>query len=63
VETNIVNVDLGALDEATVSGRLWDRGVRVLPMGPNRLRAVTHLGVDREGIERAIEAFRSAVAG
>lgn len=62
VETNIVNVDLGDRDEVAVSGRLWDRGVRVLPMGAHRLRAVTHLGVDAAGIDRAVEAFRSAVA-
>jgi threonine aldolase len=62
VETNIVIVDLGERDAVTVAGALWERGVRVLPVGPHRLRAVTHLDVDREGIERAIEAFRAVVA-
>ncbi len=28
--------------------------------GPRRIRAVTHLDVDDEGIERAIAAFRAA---
>jgi hypothetical protein len=31
-------------------------------MGPRKLRAVTHLDVDRAGIERAIDAFRVALA-
>ena len=62
VETNIVIVALGDRDEMAVSGALWDAGVRILPTGPKRLRAVTHLDVDRDGIERAIVAFRDAIA-
>jgi threonine aldolase len=63
VETNIVVVDLGERDALAVAGRLWQAGVRMLPIGPRALRAVTHLDVDREGIERAIAAFRAAVSG
>ncbi|MCI0345406.1 MAG: aminotransferase class I/II-fold pyridoxal phosphate-dependent enzyme, partial [Chloroflexi bacterium] len=62
VETNIVILELGDRDAVSVAGRLWDQGVRLLPMGPHILRAVTHLDVDRAGIERAIDAFRAAVA-
>lgn len=62
VETNIVNVDLRELNEIAVSGRMWELGVGLLPMGAHRLRAVTHLDVDRAGIDRAVEAFRSAVS-
>ena len=32
-------------------------------LGPGTVRAVTHLDVDRAGIERAIEAVRAALAG
>ncbi|MGH2726258.1 MAG: beta-eliminating lyase-related protein, partial [Actinomycetota bacterium] len=60
VETNIVIVDLGERDAVALAGRLWDQGLRLLPMGPHVLRAVTHLDVDRAGIERAIESFRGA---
>ena len=56
VETNIVIFDV---DDAV---RRWqelaEAGVEVTPVGPTRLRAVTHLDVDRPGIERALEAFR-----
>lgn len=62
VETNIVIAELGDLDAAALTGKLWEQGVRILPTGQHRIRAVTHLDVDRDGIERAIEAFRSAVS-
>jgi len=52
---------------------LGDRGVKILPAGGTRLRACTHLDVDREGIQTAVDAIRecfsagltsrSAVAG
>ena len=62
VETNIVVIELGEIDAVALSGRIWDSGVRVYPTGAHRLRAVTHLDVDRDGIERAIVAFRDAIA-
>ena len=36
-----------------VTPRLAMAGVRVLPFGPRRLRAVTHLDVSRTDVERA----------
>jgi len=63
VETNIVYADLGDLDAVAVSGAMWERGVRIYPYGANLLRAVTHLDVDDDGIERAITEFAAAVAG
>ena len=62
VETNIVIAEVGDEDAVAITGKVWEQGVRMYPTGPHRIRAVTHLDVDREGIERAIEAFRSAVA-
>lgn len=62
VETNIVYVDCGDLDVLRVVGEMWRRGVWTLPHGPRDFRAVTHHDVDTDGIERAIEAFRGAVA-
>ena len=32
------------------------------PMAPTRIRCVTHLDVDAEGIERALAAFREVAA-
>jgi threonine aldolase len=61
VETNIVVMDISpsGISPADAQARLRERGVLVLPFGPGRLRAVTHLDVDRNGMERAIQAFRS----
>ncbi len=62
VETNIVVIEVGEMDAVALSGRMWESGVRIYPTAAHRLRAVTHLDVDRDGIERAIIAFRDAVA-
>jgi threonine aldolase len=59
-ETNIVIADVP--DAPALVGALWDRSIEVTPMGPARIRCVTHLDVDRAGVERAVETFRE-VAG
>ena len=54
-QTNIVMVDLlrsGDTPES-VSRRLAEAGVRLAPWGLRRLRAVTHLDVNRSDVERA----------
>jgi threonine aldolase len=59
-ETNIVVFRLAeSLSDANEFSRLLDEsGVRIDPMGEGRLRAVTHLGVTSEAIERALEEIR-----
>jgi threonine aldolase len=59
VETNIVIFEVE--DAFALVGRLWDRGVEVTPLGPTRIRAVTHLDVDRAGVEHALAAAREAL--
>jgi threonine aldolase len=56
VETNIVIFEVE--DALATCGALWDAGVQVGPLDARRLRAVTHLDVDRAGIERALEVFQ-----
>jgi threonine aldolase len=58
-DTNIVMIHLERedLDEETVASELEARGVLVLPAGPGRLRAVTHLDVDDRGVDRCLEAL------
>jgi threonine aldolase len=58
--TNMVFVDVP--DAGAFAGRLADRGVKVLPVSPTRIRAVFHLDVDDEGVEHAVEAFRDAAS-
>jgi threonine aldolase len=59
-QTNIVIADVP--DAPVLVGALWDRGVEVTPMGPTRIRCVTHLDVDGAAIDRALEAFRACAA-
>ncbi len=63
-DTNIIMMDIERedLSPQQVIDFLEERGVLVLAMGPKRLRAVTHLDVDDEGIERACAAFEALVA-
>lgn len=60
VETNIVIFDieprLGTAER--FAERLRERGVWMFATGPQRLRAVTHLDVSREQLERAVAVFR-----
>jgi threonine aldolase len=56
VETNIVFFDVtGALDAPAVVDRFLALGVRMGALGPSTVRAVTHLDVTRDGIERALD--------
>src|SRR3954471_22911370 len=59
VETNIVI--FGVPDAPAFCAALEREGVGMLPVGPDRVRAVTHLGVDDAGIERALEAAGGAL--
>ncbi len=64
VETNFVQVDVGALGLTSTEaiGRLSAEGVRLsITIHPNVLRAVTHLDVDDPGIEHAIAAIPAAL--
>jgi threonine aldolase len=59
VETNLVFFDLtGALDADEAVERLLALGVRMGALGARTIRAVTHLDVSAEGIERALAAAR-----
>ena len=59
VETNIVFFEVD--DAPEVHRRLTERGVETSLFGGGRIRAVTHLDVDRAGIERAVAAVAAAV--
>ncbi len=61
VETNIVV--FAVPDAPAFSAALEAAGVTMLALDARRVRAVTHLDVDDDGIDRAIEAARTALAG
>ena len=59
VETNIVIFSVP--DAPAFCAALEREGVGMLPVGPDRVRAVTHLDVDDDGIERALQVARAAL--
>ncbi len=60
VETNIVIFEVD--DPQSVIAALAERGVEMGQMGPGRIRAVTHLDVDRAAIDQALAALSDALA-
>ncbi len=56
--TNIVMLDVP--DAAAFAAKIKGHGVLMMPMGRNRIRAVFHLDIDDEGLDRAIQACQSA---
>jgi len=63
-ETNIVMLDIEApgISPQDLLDALAVRGILMVPFGPKRLRAVTHLDVDDSGTVRALAALREALA-
>jgi threonine aldolase len=55
VETNIVIFEVD--DPAGVVARALAEGVELTQMGPGRIRAVTHMDVDRADMDRALEVL------
>ena len=55
--TNMVFARVPAEKAAALAAHLKERNILVLPGA--RMRLVTHFGVDRGGVERAVAAFRS----
>ncbi len=60
VQTNIVVVEIDRPDmtAAEFISRMGEFGVRIIGFGEKKVRMVTHYGIDRSDIERAIEAAR-----
>lgn len=63
-ETNIVMLDIEApsVDAGDLLAALASEGVLMVPFGPTRIRAVTHLDVDDEGVARAVQALGDGMA-
>jgi threonine aldolase len=65
VQTNIVMIDLTgpAADAKSAVAAARAEGVLLGVAGPRRIRAVTHLDVDRDDVLRAVAVVRRVVAG
>ncbi len=63
VKTNIIIFSLvkERMTPAELVAALEDRGVRLLAIGGDRLRAVTHYGIEEEDIKAAVQAFREVL--
>src|SRR5205085_2127730 len=59
VDTNIVVVE--ADDAPSIAGKAAADGVLASALGPRVLRLVTHLDLDDDGVDRAIEVLRPLV--
>jgi threonine aldolase len=61
VETNILMIHVPGIDAPKLADALNQAGVRMLPTGPNTLRAVTNLMVPPEAIPTAIAVFNQTL--
>jgi threonine aldolase len=61
VETNIVIFEVR--DPPAVIEELAARGVEMGAMGPGRIRAVTHMDIDRADVELALGALSEVLGG
>ena len=63
VETNLVyfEVPANSVTADELAHDLGQRGIRVLALGPRRLRAVTHHGIEAEDIDQSLDAIRAAM--
>ena len=62
VETNIVYFDVTAMTAPRFCDELISCGVAMLPMGPTRVRAVTHLGISTTDIDLALTQISAVLS-
>lgn len=64
VQTNIVIVETtGPVTAEALCERLRTQGIWVLPVGPNRIRMVTHYHITADDVRYVLEGFRRALIG
>jgi threonine aldolase len=65
VRTNIVllNLTKSTVDAAGLASAARDAGVLLSVMGPHHARAVTHLDLDDDGLDRAIDVLTAVLGG
>lgn len=59
VKTNIVffDITIGEMTAEQLANELTSKGIKVLPLGPKRLRAVTHYHITTDDIDYALSVF------
>ena len=63
IQTNIVYIDIAdeQFDAGKLVKHLSDRGIKILQLAPNRLRAVTHYGISAEDINLTLTALNEVM--
>ena len=61
VQTNIVIFEVHGGAPALLAA-IAEKGILALPVGPDRVRMITHHGVEREDVEQALELMRGVLA-
>ena len=64
IQTNIVYCDMAddRFDAGALVKQLAGRAVKILQVGPGRLRAVTHYGISAEDIDLSLAAMSEVMA-
>jgi threonine aldolase len=64
-ETNIIMIEITHpdLDAPRLLEELQRQGILFSQFGPRRVRAVTHLDIDDDGVDRAVAAVEASLAG
>lgn len=61
VKTNIVFFELATIPPDTFAAAAAEKGVRILPLGPNRLRAVTNYHVTADDIDQVLQVVNDVL--
>lgn len=61
VETNIVSFAVDGVASGAFATECFERGVHMIPVAADKMRAVTWMGVTADDIDRAIERIREAM--
>jgi threonine aldolase len=59
IQTNLLWFRIKGMPASVFCSRLKEAGVLMLPLGPDVVRAVTHLNVDAQAVDRAVEIIKS----
>jgi threonine aldolase len=61
-QSNMVSLQVEGISALEFQSRLGEAGVLVTYMGGQRLRLVTHYGIERADMEEAVQRIRAAVS-
>ena len=63
VETNIIRFKLTSMHAANFVDRLHEKGVYMLPSGPDAVRALTYIDISSEQVDQAVQIIKDVLTG